>query len=65
MFKFLLLLIISSIHLINANPFAIQYVRSETLTNQDYIDIQEQLRKIDLKALLQELYPEKSRLFST
>lgn len=38
------------------NPFAISFVRKKDLANEDYIAVQEKLRKINLDPLLEQLY---------
>lgn len=40
-----------------SNPFSIKFPIKENLTNEDYIEIQSQLRKIDIEPLLASLYP--------
>ncbi len=39
------------------NPFAIEFPAKENLSHDDYIEIQEKLRKIDIEPLLGSLYP--------
>lgn len=41
---------------LQANPFAISFPTKEEVTNGDYIEIQKQLRTIDIRPLLKKLY---------
>ncbi len=41
---------------IHANPFAINFPVKEELSNDDYIEIQKQLREIDIRDLIRQLY---------
>lgn len=46
------------IHLgLTANPFKIDFPIKETISNEDYIEIQKKLTKIDIHPILNELYP--------
>ncbi len=44
-------------HRLMANPFFIPFPPKETVSNDDFIYIQEQLRAIDIQPMLKELYP--------
>jgi hypothetical protein len=41
---------------LNANPFAINFPEKENLSNEDYINIQQQLQAINIEPLLKKLY---------
>lgn len=41
-----------------SNPFLIEAEKKETLTHKDWVDIQQNLRKIDVATPLDQLYPE-------
>lgn len=41
----------------DVSPFAIDFPAKENLTNDDYIEVQNQLRKIDIEPFLKTIYP--------
>ncbi len=47
----------ASIDLVAANPFSISFSPKETISNDEYLSIQEQLRAIDITPTLREIYP--------
>lgn len=50
---------------IAANPFAIDFPCKENVSNEDYIEIQKQLRAIDINPLLRELHTPHQHFIST
>lgn len=47
-----------------ANPFTINFPEKNIITNEDYINIQDQISKINIEPLLQELYRKDQELVS-
>jgi len=43
---------------LQANPFTIDFKPKKILDNQDYVDVQKQLRALDIRSVLDELYPQ-------
>ena len=56
--KFFILLIFCISTQIQANPFAIKFSAKTNVTNEDYIEIQRQLREINIISLINNLYME-------
>lgn len=52
------MLLLFSAALLLGNPFSIKTPEKETLSFQDYLEIQAELRKINIEPLLREIYPE-------
>jgi hypothetical protein len=42
-----------------ANPFKIDFPVKESLSNEDYIEVQERLGKVDIRAIFDDFYPKK------
>ena len=57
-----LLLLLVSCLFVHANPFSIDFPAKQELSHEDYLELQRQIRQIDIHPLLQTMYPENGSL---